>query len=236
MALVVFASLLIYIGCTSGIPALALASGVYSAGGTDEPCAPSLSASECQLRRAECGVVNSILQASGGPINSVLECAEMVGVPVHPASLLPWVRSGIWNPVSEVFLGTSYLTGNPPSILDQIGADSTSLAALRYCTLNATGLVMENGKIDRVELSERFETQLFYMPSVSSALIEAAGLCPEPEEYKVETFLGCLRASCLQAGVSLPLSAEDLNLTPKRDLTLAALPTSVPLDNAYWMM
>ncbi|XP_064085320.1 uncharacterized protein LOC135200642 [Macrobrachium nipponense] len=127
MALVVaFASLLIYIGYASGIPAMALASGIYLAGGTaEEPCAPSLSASECQLRRAECGVVNSILQASGGPINSVLECAETVGIPVHPAIFTS--------------LGTNYLTGNPPSILDQIGADSTSLAALNgYCTLNAT--------------------------------------------------------------------------------------------------
>ncbi|KAK7065149.1 hypothetical protein SK128_014450 [Halocaridina rubra] len=210
---------LCFLDVAFGIAAIGLTSYPYT---TAESCASTLTDSECQLRRAECGVVNSILQASGGPINSVLECAEIVGVTVDPAVF--------------TFLGTDFLTGIPPSITELIEADPTSLAALRYCTLNATGLVLENGKLDRVELVERFETQLFYVPSVSSALVEAANICPEPEEYKVETFMGCLRASCLQAGVPLPLSAEDLDPSPRQKLTLSILPTSVPLNTGFWMM
>ncbi|XP_042860205.1 uncharacterized protein LOC122246023 isoform X2 [Penaeus japonicus] len=197
------------VGVVAGLPSLPF---------PYETCDQTLTPSECQLRKAECGVINSIMQPAGGPINSVLYCSKVVGVPINPAVFST--------------LGTSFLAGVPPSLPDYLQADPTSLAALRFCVLNSTGLLLPDGKIDRPQLLGKLDSQLYYVPTVAAAVKNAVKTCPEPLVFKVQPFIACLRSACLTAQVPLPLSAAEVN-PPSVDLTLASLPTSMPLTG-YW--
>ncbi|XP_069990550.1 uncharacterized protein [Penaeus vannamei] len=199
----------LFVGVVAGLPPATI---------PYETCDQTLTPSECQLRRAECGVINSIMQPAGGPIVSVVRCSQVVGVPINPAVFST--------------LGTSFLAGVPPSLPDYLQADPTSLAALRFCVLNSTGLLQSDGKIDRPQLLAKLDAQLYYVPTVAAAVKEAVKACPEPQVFKVQPFVACLRSACLTAPVPLPLSADEVN-PPALDLTLASLPTSMPLPG-YW--
>ncbi|XP_047489873.1 uncharacterized protein LOC125039707 [Penaeus chinensis] len=201
-----------------GVMCVGVVAGLPPASVPYETCDPTLTPSECQLRRAECGVINSIMQPAGGPIVSVVRCSQVVGVAINPAVFST--------------LGTSFLAGVPPSLPDYLQADPTSLAALRFCVLNSTGLLLPDGKIDRPQLLAKLDAQLYYVPTVAATVKNAVKTCPEPQVFKVQPFIACLRSACLTAPVPLPLSAAEVN-PPSLDLTLASLPTSMPLPG-YW--
>nr|XP_027213901.1 uncharacterized protein LOC113806970 [Penaeus vannamei] len=155
-------------------------------------CSPTDPPAVCQLKKGQCSPLATVFSPPGGPVKAVTSCATATGVVLGPQFYMS--------------IGKAFSSGNLESMVDMVSSDSTEATVMRFCFVNATGLLNS----DLVTLNRTAVVAsvaaAFTTPALAEAVVSAVATCPEPVNYQLADFISCLRSACM-ASVTVPATA-----------------------------
>ncbi|ROT75494.1 hypothetical protein C7M84_005964 [Penaeus vannamei] len=90
-------------------------------------CSPTDPPAVCQLKKGQCSPLATVFSPPGGPVKAVTSCATATGVVLGPQFYMS--------------IGKAFSSGNLESMVDMVSSDSTEATVMRFCFVNATGLL-----------------------------------------------------------------------------------------------
>ncbi|KAK7066929.1 hypothetical protein SK128_012061 [Halocaridina rubra] len=153
-------------------------------------CGKTVTLADCIQKTLICSPLDSLLAPLMGTASSITACATKTGAPLK----------------SKFFtsLGQSMVSGNSPGIGDELTSNTVADAAIRQCVLNATGMLAPDMTLDRSAIAE--QVALLSPPALGASVVGAIETCPEPVNFKIMTFVRCLKKVCIASAV-LPTPA-----------------------------
>ncbi|XP_068203425.1 uncharacterized protein [Palaemon carinicauda] len=151
-------------------------------------CPPGDTPMACQAKKTKCSGVRKAFTGPGGPVGSVIECANATGVAPDP--------------IFYMSIGIAFAKGTPEILADQISPSPTAAKSIKQCTLNATGLLNPDSTFNKTTLANTLTTGL-PEPGMNAAVLQAVYTCPEPKDFQVTDYINCITTACINSADAL---------------------------------
>ncbi|KAG7156836.1 uncharacterized protein LOC121853297 [Homarus americanus] len=147
----------------------------------------------CLMKKSQCAPLDGLLATLLGTPDVIMGCVNITSVPIKP----DYYAS----------IGKALVTGLVGSLGKKPTSNPVANLAIRQCVLNATGMLGEDGSLDRGAVVS--QVSLLTPPSLAAAVVTAATTCPEPASYKTTEFIKCLKKVCVASapGAMLPAAS-----------------------------
>ncbi|XP_047489678.1 uncharacterized protein LOC125039594 [Penaeus chinensis] len=184
-------------------------------------CSPTDPPAMCQMKKGQCSPLSTVFSPAGGPVKAITSCANITGTVLGPQFYMS--------------IGMAFSSGNPESMADMVSSDPNQVTVMRFCFVNATGLLNSDlVTLNRTAVAASVASA-FTTPALAAAVVSAVDTCPEPVNYQLADFISCLKTACMANVVVSPTMGGWPGMGPSPSMGSSPFPMKSPYMGSPYM-